>query len=28
MAFIGAEKSLDRLRAARQELDHRIGPAE
>jgi glutamyl-tRNA synthetase len=28
MAFIGAEKSLDRLRAARQELVHRIGPAE
>jgi glutamyl-tRNA synthetase len=27
MAFIGAEKSLDRLRAARQELVHRIAPA-
>jgi glutamyl-tRNA synthetase len=26
MAFIGAEKSLDRLRAARQELVHRIEP--
>jgi hypothetical protein len=28
MAFIGAEKSLDRLRAAGQELDQRSGPAE
>ncbi len=27
MAFIGPEKSLERLRAARQELAHRIGPA-
>jgi glutamyl-tRNA synthetase len=27
MAFIGPEKSLERLRAARQELVHRIGPA-
>jgi hypothetical protein len=28
MAFIGAEKSLERLRAAGVELARRIGPAE